>query len=204
MGIKSIFSVMELYMSRQNNIAIVFTILLCIDISVAESNAIGDADRELFEYIHEDMKSESLDVATENVQRMGDAKVYAGVCMLLCAFGDERMFETGKLATAAFIETGMVTYAIKKIVGRPRPLNESEKDSFPSGHSAYAFALATIAGYKYTKLRIPLYIAASGTAFSRVYLGRHYPSDVLMGAVIGSLSGWLIIHFKEPVLKFSF
>lgn len=186
------------------HIALVFITLLCINVPIAESNAIGDADREIFEYIHEDMENKFLDITTENVQRMGDAKVYTAACMLLCAFGDEKMFETGKLATATFIETGMVVYAIKKIVGRPRPLNESEKDSFPSGHSAYAFAFATIAGYKYTKLRIPLYIAAAGTAFSRVYLGRHYPSDVLAGAIIGSLAGWNMIHFKEPVLKFSF
>jgi undecaprenyl-diphosphatase len=183
---------------------IMILLILAIFSPLAESNAIGDADRNLFRYIHEDMQNKFLDIATENIQRMGEASVYTGVCMTLCAFGNEKMAETGKLAAAAFIENGFVTYALKTIVGRPRPLNKSEKNSFPSGHTTQAFALATVIGYKYTKLRIPLYIAAFGTAFSRVYQGRHYPSDVLAGAVIGTLAGWSVIHFKEPVLKVSF
>ena len=181
-----------------------FFYLTFVSVPIAKSNAVGDFDRDLFRYIHEDMENGFLDIATENVQRMGDMRVYAGVCMFLCAFGDEKMFETGKLAAAAFMEAGFLTFALKEIVRRPRPLHESERNSFPSGHSAYAFTLATIGGYKYTKLRIPLYFGAFCTAFSRVYLGRHYPSDVLMGAVIGSLVGWQIIHFKEPILRFSF
>ena len=170
----------------------------------ASSNAIGDADRDLFRYIHEDMENGFFDTTLPVIQRMGEPQVYAGVCMILCAFGDERMARTGKLAAAAFLEAAFVSYSLKQIVGRSRPLNEEDTKSFPSGHTTIAFTMATIAGHEYSKLRIPLYILAFGTAFSRIYLGRHYPSDVLAGAAIGTLAGLSVIHYKKPILEFSF
>jgi undecaprenyl-diphosphatase len=170
----------------------------------ASSNAIGDADQDLFRYIHEDMENGFFDTTLPVIQRMGDSEVYAGICMLLCAFGDERMAETGKLAATAFLEAGFIAYSLKHIIGRPRPLNEEEATSFPSGHATLAFTMATVAGYEYTRLRIPLYTLALGTAFSRVYLGRHYPSDVLAGAIIGTLAGLHVIHYRKPILEFSF
>ena len=171
---------------------------------MASSNAIGDADRDLFLYIHEDMNNSFLDSVLPAIQRMGDPPVYLGICTLLCAFGNEKMAETGKLAAAAFLESGFIVFALKQIINRPRPLDELAEVSFPSGHSALAFALATVVGYEYPKIRIPLYITASATAFSRVYLGRHYPSDVIFGALIGTLVGLQMIHYRKPVLSFSF
>ena len=181
-------------------------ILVCIASTplTASSSALGDADRDLFRYIHEDLENRFFDAALPEIQRMGDSQVYTGVCMILCAFGDEKMAETGKLAAAAFMEAGFVAYALKHIVGRPRPLNAAETCSFPSGHTTLAFTMATVAGHEYNKLRIPLYVVALGTAFSRVYLGRHYPSDVIAGAVIGTLAGVHIIHYRKTILRFSF
>ena len=172
----------------------------------ASSNAILDADHDLFQYIHEDMENRFLDVTMPIIQRMGEPQVYMGICALLCAFGDEKMFETGKLATAAFMEATFVTYSLKHIVGRSRPLAEdnAEKTSFPSGHTTIAFTMATVAGHEYKKLRIPLYTVAIGTAFSRIYLGRHYPSDVIAGALIGTLAGIHMIHSKKTILKIAF
>ena len=71
------------------------------------------------------MNNKFLDTTTPIIQMMGDPYVYIATCALLCAFGNEKMFETGKLSSAAFIESGFIAYAIKKIVGRPRPLNNS-------------------------------------------------------------------------------
>lgn len=195
----------DLYLSQRCSLQVLL-ILLCLTsiLPIAQASAVGDADRDLFRYIHEDMESKYLDVFTENVQRMGDPKVYLGVCALLCAFGDERMFETGKLAFTALAESSLVTEALKRIIRRPRPLEKNEKNSFPSGHTAAAFTLAVIVSHEHPKIRIPLYIAAAGTAFSRVYLGRHYPSDVLAGAVIGTLAGLHIAHYKKLVLETSF
>lgn len=63
--------------------------------------------------------------------------------------------------------------------------------SFPSGHSASAAAFAVAVGDVLPALRLPLGAAASVVAFSRVYTGVHYPSDVLVGATVGALLGRL-------------
>ena len=89
-------------------------------------------------------------------------------------------------------------------LGGPRPLNEEAKNSFPSRHTSLAFAMATVVGNRYPKLRITLYAIALGTAFSRIYLGHHYPSDVIAGAVIGTLAGMHVIHHREMILGLSF
>jgi undecaprenyl-diphosphatase len=64
--------------------------------------------------------------------------------------------------------------------------------SFPSGHSASAAAFAVAVGDVQPALRLPLRAAATVVAFSRVYTGVHYPSDVLVGATAGALLGRLV------------
>jgi undecaprenyl-diphosphatase len=73
--------------------------------------------------------------------------------------------------------------------------------SFPSGHSASAAAFAVAVGDALPALRLPLRAAASVVAFSRVYTGVHYPSDVLVGAAVGALAGRLApraLRFRWP------
>ena len=63
----------------------------------------------------------------------------------------------------------------------PVPLDHS----FPSGHSATSFACATTLALAFPRLAVPLYVLAAAIAYSRVYVGVHYPLDVLGGAVLG-------------------
>jgi undecaprenyl-diphosphatase len=62
--------------------------------------------------------------------------------------------------------------------------------SFPSGHSASAAAFAVSVGRLLPGLRLPLRVAAGIVAFSRLYTGVHYPSDVVVGAALGTIVGW--------------
>lgn len=57
--------------------------------------------------------------------------------------------------------------------------------SFPSGHATVSFACATVLALAVPRLRVPLFVLAALIAFSRIYVGVHYPFDVLAGAVLG-------------------
>jgi undecaprenyl-diphosphatase len=86
---------------------------------------------------------------------------------------------------------------LKALVDRPRPpLRYPEPDplvstphdaSFPSGHAATSFAAATMLSFAFPRLTPLLVLLASAVAFSRVYVGVHYPLDVLGGAALGVL-----------------
>src|SRR5437588_5231948 len=74
---------------------------------------------------------------------------------------------------------------------RPLPISMPGSFSFPSGHSASAFAFATGVGLEHPRLALPILPLASAVAYSRVHLRVHYPFDVLVGAAIGAGMGLL-------------
>jgi undecaprenyl-diphosphatase len=87
----------------------------------------------------------------------------------------------------------------KAIVPRHRPFEHqlgppSTTHSFPSGHSTTSFACATVLAHYAPRLRIPFFALAALIAFSRVYDGMHYPTDVLTGAVLGVLVGIGLVY----------
>ncbi len=101
---------------------------------------------------------------------------------------------------------------LKNLFGRIRPCNVLDdvnllvgctgSFSFPSSHAVNNFAAAVYFGKLFPKYKLILIITASLIAFSRPYVGVHYPSDILGGAVIGSLLGMLFSYFVVWLEKF--
>jgi undecaprenyl-diphosphatase len=96
---------------------------------------------------------------------------------------------------------------LKPLVGRIRPcnalenvnllVNRSKAYSFPSAHAANFFALATYFGYYFRKYIWWFLLVSALVAYSRVYVGVHYPFDVLGGAVIGTICAFLITYLRK-------
>jgi len=95
------------------------------------------------------------------------------------------------------IQSG-VLYGIKFLVQRQRPLfvletvsklpresGEILDFSFPSGHAVYSFMMATLLSTWFPRYRIMFYLAAAFIGWTRVYLGVHFPTDVMVGSLLG-------------------
>ncbi len=116
---------------------------------------------------------------------------------------------------ALWLATATVEFPIKHFFRRRRPFislvqaivigKKPGQYSFPSGHSAAAFAGAWLLSRHFPRLRPVLYAIASLVGFSRVYLGVHYPGDVLSGAtsgvVLAALYRYAIEEFSEELAE---
>jgi len=99
------------------------------------------------------------------------------------------------------------SFFVKNLVGRIRPCNElpdvnilagcTGSFSFPSSHAVNNFAVAVFFSILFPKYKWAFYITAALLALSRVYVGVHYPSDIIGGALIGSVFGFI---FAKAVL----
>ncbi len=105
-----------------------------------------------------------------------------------------------------------ITFGLKFAINRPRPAKRdstftavvvAKNAAFPSGHTSEAFAMATALSISVPKwyVIVPAYSWAALMAYARMYLGVHYPTDVLGGALVGAGSGYLMYKLNKWLSK---
>ena len=131
----------------------------------------------------------------------GEIWIILGI--LLIVFPKTR--KTGVLVLASYIVAYFIGDGIlKNLIARPRPctvdetvellVSRSTSYSCPSVHSMLAFASASAIAYNHRKAGIAAMIFALLIGFSRLYFFVHYPTDVLLGAILGALIGFTISY----------
>ena len=111
------------------------------------------------------------------------------------------------LATAALLLASLASGLLKDAFDRARPalaeplVSLPADASLPSGHAATAAAAAGVVALLHPRLRLPLAGLVAAIALSRVYLGVHYPSDVLAGAGLGLAIAWLVVALARRVVR---
>ena len=103
-------------------------------------------------------------------------------------------------ALTAILMTDWLTPFLKDFFHRPRPhiywehvnilFSKPGNDAFPSGHAAIVFAAAFTLHHYYPQKMRWIYAAAVWIALTRIYVGAHYPTDLIGGALLGAACGW--------------
>ena len=164
---------------------------------------IQQLDEQALVWIAEHVRCAVLDPLMKVYTQMGNTgMLFIALGVLLLLFKPTRRAGLSALC-AMLIGFIVVNLTIKPLVSRPRPwlaiedfvnlVPEHDPNSFPSGHTnaAFAFALAVCMSAPKKWMKVSAVCAAAVMGLSRLYVGVHFPSDVLAGAVIGSLCGLL-------------
>lgn len=155
----------------------------------------------ILDFIQSHLRCGILDSGMTFITGLGNSgKIWIACTLLLLLIPRTRKAGLA-MGIALALEVISCNIILKPFVARVRPcdvntavqlLIERPLDySFPSGHTAVSFAAASSLYFGRKKLWIPAAILAGLIAFSRLYLYVHYPTDVLAGALIGIMIGWI-------------
>ena len=175
-------------------------------------NLIGtanQADLILFYLINLNLQNPFFDLLMPIITNLGLYVFWFGICALLAIFGGEKGRNVAVILFIAIILGHLISEFLKYIFLRPRPyevltgvhqLATLASSSFPSGHATEVMIGALIIGKKYGHIVILISLALL-VCFTRVYIGVHYPTDVLAGVLLGVGISILVLHFEDNILK---
>jgi membrane-associated phospholipid phosphatase len=162
---------------------------------------LGAIDRAVYAAVAS-VPAPALDQAMRRLSRSADrSRLWFGIAGVLALTGPGGRRAAGRGILAIGATSAVVNLGIKTLSRRRRPdrsvagvpdtrqVRMPASTSFPSGHSAAAFAFATAISRDNPWLAIAIQFLAGGVAYSRVHTGVHYPGDTVAGALIGAGAG---------------
>ncbi len=174
----------------------------------------GNVDRNIYRAVAA-TPTPTLDEALRKLSLFADhGKLWFTIAGVTAVVGGKRGRKAaldGVLSLA--LSSAVVNLGLKAALPRPRPDREHYQvivarhvplptsTSFPSGHSASAFAFANGASGAMPELAVPLHALAAAVAWSRVHTGVHYPGDVLVGSLVGGSVGQIVggVHRRRSL-----
>ena len=170
---------------------------------------------DLFYFFNHNFQNPIFDAVMPVVTHFGGFKVLAVVLIAIILYAHLK----GNIPLIAFLCSDIVTAILKNIICEPRPfvtldnvhllIAEDDPLSFPSGHTTstlsfvtfYVLNMKELAKRHYKLIDVALIIFAVVIPFSRLYVGVHFPGDVLAGAIIGIVGALVVNRYKDRIIK---
>ncbi len=168
-------------------------------------------DRTLFLAINNGWAGPVNDVLIAGWTFLGETWVLALLLVPVLYLTDRARLRFNLIFLAgALVSSSLISSALKHAIHRPRPLKDMEaliqsgavqvrvvfeplrQNAMPSGHTVTAFAAAAALALVYPRFAPVFWVAAVLTGLSRIYVGAHYPTDVLAGALLGAGCAWAV------------
>src|SRR5262245_8397053 len=164
----------------------------------------------------------AVEFLMKNVSYFGEGWSLALACTLLAilgfVLGKEKWLHAGVIGLYALVGSALAVQLLQHVVGRARPRVADTPflfhgffpaagltgfDAFPSGHAVATFSLAVVLGRAFPKLRPLFFSLAFLISLSRLYVEAHFFSDVVTGAVGGTLIGFCLLRFSTSIVAFT-
>ena len=159
-------------------------------------------------HIHNGELSAVLNYFDRFIYVVAHGSTLIGIAFLLYIIGrkyNQQLYEIGRSLFIGLVSAGITVQVLKHLIGRARPRLtdtslfigpslEKGYDSFPSGHTTLAFCLAIILSYHLPRYRALFYLFAVIVGLWRIEELSHFPSDVLGGAMVGTIVGSILLR----------
>lgn len=169
---------------------------------------------DLFYLINNGCANPAFDVIMPHLSDCGGFVTLLVICVLailvLRHYKRQRYLEIAKMCLYALVLSGLIAACLKLAYHSPRPFTvlenvrqltiPTEPNSFPSGHTSSTMSVVSVLVWTLRENKAVvclLVLFAFLLAFSRIYVGVHYPFDVLVGAIVGVSSGAVVLKLKS-------